>query len=124
MAPHELGMLGEFLNLIGALVLALDLFYRERERDREKKWSHIAEFGRANDLNRTEYKGLRITSPDFTSNLSDRRAAFIGYVGMAFLVLGFLLLIGYHWEELQTQTTEPDKHVSVLDDNHPPNFRN
>jgi hypothetical protein len=101
MLSHWLGIIGESLNFLGALIMALDIFLRGHERRREKKLGKLAQFARENGLERTIYRGFRVTSADFPQNVLDDRATVIAYVGIAILAAGFLLLIGHHWLELR-----------------------
>ena len=102
MLSHWLGIGGELLNFLGALVLALDIFLRSRERRREKSLSKIGDFARKNSLDRTTYKGSMVSGADFPQDVIDNRATAIAYIGTALLATGFLLLIAHHSLELQS----------------------
>jgi hypothetical protein len=107
MSPHQLGMLGELFNFAGALIMALDIFLRGRERLREKKLDKIGQFARVNQLNRTIYRGSHVTSTRFPLNVLDKKATVIAYIGTACFAVGFLLLVAYHYLEMKHQGPHP-----------------
>jgi hypothetical protein len=106
MLSHTLAMIGELLNFLGALTMALDIFLRGREREREEKLRRIAEIGRQYNLTRTIYRGSRITSSNFVYSILDRRATVIAYIGAALFASGFLLLLIHHGMELREQMNQ------------------
>ena len=99
-SSHWLGIIGECFNLLGALILALDVFLRNHERRLESNLAGIGDFARKNNLNNTIYKGSLLTDSAFPWNVLDRKATFIAYLGSACLTVGFSLLIAHHSLEL------------------------
>jgi hypothetical protein len=97
---HEIGLLGECLNFVGAFILALDLFLRPRERRRHRKLQELRFFSQKFSLTRTRYRNVDIDSPEFESAVSDQETLQLALVGVIFMALGFLSLIAYHWMEL------------------------
>jgi hypothetical protein len=92
---HWVGVAGEALNFFGALILALDLLLRRREQPLKETLSVATKWARKFDLQAT-FKGVPLTVSDFVERVLARSAARLGYVGIGFLAVGFLLLVGHH----------------------------
>jgi hypothetical protein len=97
---HEIGLVGETMNFIGAVVLAMDLFQRPRERRNLRSLQQLRDFGQKFALKSTRYGGIGICSDDFHDVVSDRRTLALAWVGAGMMALGFLCLILYHWLEM------------------------
>lgn len=93
---HVLGIVGEVLNLAGAICLAYDMVLRQSERVHGEQLKGLGEFARKFGLAGLLYRGVDAAQPDFAQRVVDRRAACFGYCGVTLLALGFLLLVGYH----------------------------
>lgn len=85
----------EALNFVGALVLARDLFLRQKEASEVKRLNRLGQWGRKHGL-AAEYENVSVGDPDFTEKVLGRRASRLGYWGIGILALGFLSLVGYH----------------------------
>lgn len=96
MSPHELGLIGDGLNLFGALTLALDIFLRQREQRRKEALDHVSRAAREASLSRTEYKGYSLISPDFSERVLNRTALARAYTGVGLMVFGFTFQALYH----------------------------
>ena len=92
---HLIGAIGEALNFIGALVLALDLLRRGREATRRKKLARMGDWGRRHHLS-AAYRTIPVNDPEFEERVLARGAVQLSYVGLGFLAFGFLLLVGHH----------------------------
>ncbi len=92
---HRLGAIGELLNFVGALVLAADLFLRQRKENEAKLLDPLGAWGRRNRLSAT-HNNVPVSDPDFTARVLDGWSKRLGYVGIALLAAGFLCLFGYH----------------------------
>ena len=92
---HWIGTIGELLNFTGALVLALDLFFRQGEHAEARDLNRLAKWGRSHGISAT-YKKVSVADLEFTEKVQGRRASLLGYWGIGFLALGFLSLMGYH----------------------------
>jgi hypothetical protein len=99
MSPHVLGIVGEFCNLVGGLILAGDVLFRQKQRARRVKLSALSEFAAKHELSGT-YKGLPAASIDLEEMIVDQQVTFWGWIGVGFLLVGFALLIGYHFEAI------------------------
>lgn len=98
---HEIGLAGEALNFIGAVVLALDLFQRPVERRNLQDLQQLGGFGREFGLERTRYGGVVISSDDFHDIISDRRTLRLAWFGATLMALGCLCLALYHLLEMR-----------------------
>jgi hypothetical protein len=92
---HRLGAIGELLNFAGAIVLAADLFLRQKKEAEAKLLDPLGAWGRRNRLSAT-HKNVPVGDPDFTARVLDRWTKRLGYVGIALLAIGFLCLFSYH----------------------------
>jgi hypothetical protein len=92
---HWIGAFGELLNFVGALVLAADLFLRQKKDSEAKVLDPLGEWGRKHGLSAT-YKNVSVSDLDFTPKVLDRWTRQLGYWGIGLLAVGFLLLVGYH----------------------------
>jgi len=92
---HCIGAIGELLNFAGALVLAADLFLRQKKEAEAKLLDPLAEWGRKHGLSAT-HKSIPVSDPDFTAKVLDRWTRRLGLIGIGLLAIGFLLLVGYH----------------------------
>ena len=99
MVAHILGILGEGLNLIGAIILALEIFQRQDERKRERDLEKLNTFAKNAGL-KGVYLGIPVNDPDFARRVIDRRAARLAFRGVVLLAAGFLLLLSYHIAEM------------------------
>lgn len=112
---HRIGIVGESLNFLGALVLALDIFLRRREHAMSKRLVLLNAFAIRTSLKSTYYKGKRIDAPDFPTTVLHEHATFVAYCGVALLALGFLSLVAYHVVEINNSTNEHDRPKIFLD---------
>lgn len=96
MWTHVFGLFGEFLNFLGAVVLACDVFMRQKEHILKEDLDRLASLEKSNNLNSTTYKGFFLSSDDFSQKVLHRRSALTAYCGIALLAFGFLLLVAYH----------------------------
>lgn len=101
MSPHVLGIAGELLNFVGALILAWDILSRQRQRAQMLKLSALNKFATKYELSGT-YKGLPVASNDLGERIVEQQVTFLGWIGVGFLLLGFALLVGYHIEAILT----------------------
>lgn len=101
MLSHWLGLIGECLNFLGAVVMALDIFLHRREQRLERKLDRLASFARSNLMMTTTYGGYRLSSDDFTQNVIHRRSLIRAYGGVTLFALGFLLLVAHHGLEIR-----------------------
>lgn len=99
---HVLGIIGESLNFLGAVLLAFDILLRKPEHDRGRRLAELHDFAVRNRLDSLEYKRVKVISTDFVDSILDRRAAIFGMIGVVLLGIGFLFLIGYHIGEIVT----------------------
>jgi AbrB family looped-hinge helix DNA binding protein len=97
---HWIGVLGEGLNLVGAAVLARDIFLRREEHERALGLKELSDFGQRNRLQSTTYKGILVSSPDLSLIVLQRYATRLAYWGLGFLGAGFLCLAIYHGLEI------------------------
>ena len=100
LVAHGIGLAGEGLNFVGAVVVAGDLFDRSRERRRADNRRIINSLGVSANLTRTAYRNVDIASAGFVNSISDRAATRLGIIGMAIMALGFLCLASYHLIEI------------------------
>lgn len=98
--PHYLGLAGELLNLLGALVMGLDVFWRDRERKLKSDLEHVKKLALNANIPSTLYKGCEVVSEDFPESALDKRSSLIAYTGAGLLALGFVLLAVYHGLEI------------------------
>jgi len=98
---HWIGVLGEGLNLVGAAILALDIFFRRREHERALRLRALSDFGQRSGLQSTTYIGIPVSSPDLPLIVLHRHATRLAYLGLGFLCLGFLFLAIYHGLEIR-----------------------
>jgi hypothetical protein len=92
---HLIAAIGEALNFIGALVLALDLLRRGRESTLTKKLARMGDWGRRHRLSAT-YRAIPVSDLEFEERVLARGAAQLAYLGLGLLAFGFLLLVGHH----------------------------
>ena len=92
--------MGEFLNFVGAFILALDIFRRPKLRRQAGKLQQLRDFGREFSLETITYKGVDICSARFEEIIADRYSTALGATGVAIMGLGFLCLMAYHWIEM------------------------
>ena len=84
---------------MGAIVLVVDIFFLE-ERQRElKNLENMSRIAREVD-SPAQYNDILVAAPDFAEKVQNRRAVHLAYLGTGLLVLGFLLLAGYHGLEM------------------------
>jgi hypothetical protein len=98
---HWIGLLGEGLNLAGAVVLAFDIFLRRKEHELAVSLSQLSADAREAELNSTFYRGIPVTSPDFPLLVLQRSATRWAYLGVGLLMAGFLCLAAYHAVEIK-----------------------
>ncbi len=92
---HWIGTIGELLNFIGALVLALDLFLRRKEPSERKGLNQMRQWAEKYGVSAV-YENVSVGVSDFTEKVLGRRACRLGYWGIGFMALGFLSLVTYH----------------------------
>lgn len=97
---HLIGCFGELLNLVGAVVFAIDLVGRDLEHKLEEGLKATSRLAVAFDLQSTTYKGRRASSMNFARDVLNRRSALLGYWGLGTLGVGFIFLIAYHCIEM------------------------
>jgi len=97
---HCLGIVGEGLNFLGALILALDILLRPMERNWEEQLTEASSFALKHRLESSKYKGEKVASPEFPRAILNRRALNLGLLGTGLLAIGFLCLVGYHALEI------------------------
>jgi hypothetical protein len=85
---------------MGALIMALDIFLREKEHQLEKKLERISAIARANGFKSAIYRGRNVAEKEFVRKVLHRRAVQIAYCGAAFLIVGFLCLSFHHGLEI------------------------
>jgi hypothetical protein len=102
--PHIIGTIGELLNFTGALVLARDLFVRQREHKEAKRLRARHEWGRAHSIS-AKFQGVPINDPDFVEKVQGQRTSRLGYIGVGFMAAGFLCLAGYHVFSIYLEST-------------------
>ncbi len=101
MLAHWIGMLGEFLNFLGTLVLAFDILLRRKEQKYEDQLTDFSKSPDSAGLTRVRYEGFLISEPGFAQEILHRRAIFLAYTGTGLLLFGFACLMGYHWVEIK-----------------------
>jgi hypothetical protein len=94
-AAHCIGAIGELLNFAGALVLAADLFLRQKKDAEAKLLDPLGEWGRKHGVSAT-HNNISVCDPDFTEKVLDRSTRQLGFLGIGLLAVGFLSLVGYH----------------------------
>jgi hypothetical protein len=92
---HCVGAIGELLNFAGAVVLAADLFLRQKKEAEAKFLDPLGEWGRQHGLSAT-HNNVPVSDPEFTAKVLDRWTRRLGYIGIGLMALGFLCLVGYH----------------------------
>ena len=100
MLPHVLGLIGELLNCLGAIILVVDIFFFEKRQRELKALEEMSRSAREFD-SRAQYKSILVASPDFAGKVQNRHAVHLAYLGTGLLVLGFILLALYHWLEIR-----------------------
>jgi hypothetical protein len=90
-AAHWIGAIGELLNFAGALVLAADLFLRQKKDSETKLLDPLGEWGRKHGLSAT-HQNVPVSDPDFTEKVLDHWTRRLGYWGIGLLAVGFLSL--------------------------------
>jgi hypothetical protein len=98
---HWLGLIGEGLNFLGALVMALDIFLRQKEHVLKARLDQLMQFAQVNGLSVTTYKGRRLASNGFSEKIVNRRSIAIAYGGVALLAAGFFCLALHHGLEIR-----------------------
>ena len=83
------------MNFAGALVLAADLFLRQKKEAEAKLLDPLGAWGRKHGLSAT-HKNVPVSDLDFTAKVLDRWTRRLGYWGIGLLAVGFLFLLGYH----------------------------
>lgn len=96
---HWLGLGGELANLTGASILALDLLWREKESNRERKLRDLHSWVKEQDL-AVDYNHLPVADREFIAKILGQRATKLVHSGWLCLVFGFALLSAYHVLEL------------------------
>ena len=97
---HWFGIAGELLNLLGAIILVLDVILREQEHELEVRLVKLVEIARTNKITSTIYRGCNLLDKDFVRRVLYRRSVRIAYWGVVFLFLGFLCLGIHHGMEI------------------------
>jgi hypothetical protein len=97
---HLLGLLGELLNLAGAIVLANDLVDRDKEENRREYCAVANQWAVEVGLKSTYYLGCNVAARDFVRTVLNLRSRNLGYIGLRLLVGGFALLCAYHFVEI------------------------
>lgn len=92
---HWVGVAGELLNFAGAVVMARDLFVREKEQAEARRLRRLGAWGKKYGLGAVR-KGVPVNADDFAEKVLGRRASRLGYWGVGLLGFGFLLLLAYH----------------------------
>jgi hypothetical protein len=107
--PHALGLLGELLNLTGAVFMGCDLLLRPRQRTEEDRLKSLNAFGMGNNLNNIQFKDQDISRPGLPQAVQAREAARLGLWGIGLMASGFLMLAAYHVLEicLELQKVQP-----------------
>lgn len=98
---HILGIVGEFCNLVGAVLLGLEMFFRARYRKRDATLGALHDFAVANDLKSMYYDGICVSDVDFKDKVAEKRAKKYGWFGIICLAGGFALLVLYHMIEMR-----------------------
>jgi hypothetical protein len=93
---HILGIIGELLNLIGAILLAIELFMKRSYREEDMKNSLLHDLAVESGLDSTYIGGIRIADPGFQERMAEQRAKNLGFAGAVFLTVGFGFLVAYH----------------------------
>jgi hypothetical protein len=93
---HILGIAGELLNLIGAILLAIELFMRRAQREEDTKNARLHEIAVRSGLKTTAVNGIPVADPAFKELMAEQRAKNLGFTGAAFLICGFGFLVAYH----------------------------
>jgi hypothetical protein len=93
---HWIGLFGEALNLAGAIVLARDIFNRQREHDRRQRRSKMSADFRERNAKSIYYKGVTVAAPDFAERVAQVYAMKLAYWGLGLLIAGFSCLAAYH----------------------------
>jgi hypothetical protein len=94
-------LIGEALNFIGALVMALDIFFRRAEESREVNLSRLTSLAKAKGITSTVYKQKNVASDEFARSVVRSRSLWIAYGGVFLLAAGFLCLAIYHVLEIR-----------------------
>ncbi|HMD49334.1 MAG TPA: hypothetical protein VKG79_09560 [Bryobacteraceae bacterium] len=92
---HWVGVAGELLNFAGAVVMARDLFVREKEQAEARRLRRLGAWGKKHGLGAVR-KGVPVNADDFAEKVLGRRASRLAYWGVGLLGLGFLFLLAYH----------------------------
>jgi hypothetical protein len=100
LVAHSLGIAGEFLNFVGAILLGVDLFLRGQFRKRGSQLSRLHDFAVRNRLHSVRYMNTMVALPDFRELIDEQRARQYGFAGASLLVGGFALLVCYHAIEI------------------------
>ena len=110
---HWIGLVGEALNLLGAGVLAADIFFRRKERERAVRLMKVRDFAVRSKLKSTTYEGFQASSPDLPFLILERHATRLAYVGLTLMGLGFLGLVAYHCLEIR-EAHHPRLHENIV----------
>jgi|SRR5579863_6645735 len=98
---HWIGAIGEVLNFVGALIMALDIFLRRQDRERAQKLANLSSFSERSGLKSAIYKGFPASSADLSFLVLQRHATRLAYWGVGCFACGFSLLVLYHGLEIQ-----------------------
>ena len=96
---HELGLVGELLNLAGAFILARELLNRDKNDLTEGQLRELQEFAKKHGSPAT-YKNIAAASGHFVRRIMNQGIRRQAKVGIFLLLLGFILLAGYHVLEI------------------------
>jgi hypothetical protein len=98
---HCLGLTGELLNFIGALIIAMDLFGRGSEEERRKSYEMASKSHRELDSNAVSREGhYEVAATGFVNDYLSYMQRRLAWWGTGFMLSGFLLLAGYHVLEM------------------------
>src|SRR5882724_10352936 len=81
LAAHWIRVTGELLNFAGAVVLAADLFLRQKRNPEAKFLDPFGEWGRKQGLTAIHHD-VSVSDVDFTVKVLDRGARRLGYWGI------------------------------------------
>ena len=114
---HWIGLVGEALNLLGAGVLAADIFLRRKERVRAERLMKVRDFAARSNLKSATYEGFRASNPDLPFLVLERHATRLASWGLTCMILGFIALVLYHGLEIREARSQNRPENIILDRN-------
>lgn len=96
---HAFGLLGDSLNVVGAYLLAQDIFNRRHELEERDLLNTLAKYAEDNHLP-LRINGFSMSEPSAPALILVHKQVKQAKYGFSFLVAGFLCLVVYRIAEL------------------------